>query len=440
MRLPKLAEALAEAAADPGRASRLARAAADAVRPHGGDSRSFISVAEDAALGAPLPAGPLLGCIFAAKDNIDVAGLPTTCGSRLLEGVVPDRDAWIVAALRAAGAACIGKNNMHELALGATGINERFGTTACPWDAGRSAGGSSGGSAVAVARRQVHLSLGTDSGGSVRIPAAMCGIVGFKPSGGALPLAGVAGAALTLDSLGLFALEVGDIERVWEVVSPGPEPARVPQGRLAYLCDESMGRVEPAVWERYQDALERLRRGGMQLAGIPMPGLEIAPQVCVAIVYPEVASLHHRLIREHPELYSPDIRALFHLGELWPASLYVDAQRLRIVLRRRLRAMLGDFDAILTPTAAIQPPRLGEPAQVAGDPPGSQLYTFMRFTVALNATGYPAISVPAGLDRDGLPVGLQVIGRPRRERQLLAAARRIEAVLGTMPAPPGVVH
>lgn len=436
--LPPLAQALRDADADPASAIRLARAAAAAVRPDGGAARSFIAVVDDAALGDPPPRGPLLGCVFAAKDNIDVAGLPTTCGSRLLEDVVPARDAAVIAALRAAGAACIGKNNMHELALGATGINPRWGTTTCPWDAGRSAGGSSGGSAVAVALRQVHLSLGTDSGGSVRIPAAMCGIAGFKPTAGALPLAGVAGAALTLDSLGLFAREVGDIERVWQAIGPAAAPVPAPGGRLAYLADESMGRVDPAVWERYQESLERLRRDGLSLTPISMPGLEIAPQVCVAIVYPEVASLHRSLIRERPELYSPDIRALFYLGELWPASLYVDAQRLRILLRRRLAAMLAGFDAILTPTVAIQPPRLGEPACVPGDPPGSQLYTFMRFTVALNATGYPGISVPAGLDRDGLPVGLQAIGRPHADRALLATARRIEAALGPMPVPPGI--
>src|SRR3954453_10500119 len=123
MTLPPLAKALAEAAAAPRRAVEMARAAANSVRPKGGASHSFISVVDDAALQTPPRPGPLLGCVFAAKDNIDVAGLPTTCGSRLLEGVVPNRDAWIIAALRAAGAACIGNNNMHELALGATGIN-----------------------------------------------------------------------------------------------------------------------------------------------------------------------------------------------------------------------------------------------------------------------------------------------------------------------------
>jgi aspartyl-tRNA(Asn)/glutamyl-tRNA(Gln) amidotransferase subunit A len=176
----------------------------------------------------------------------------------------------------------------------------------------------------------------------------------------------------------------------------------------------------------------------MSLKGISMPGLSASPYVCVSVVYPEVASLHHDLVRAHPELYSSDIRALVYLGELWSAKNYVDAQRIRGVLRDRLRAITEPYDAVLTPTAAIQPPRIGEKAQVEGDPPGSELYTFMRFTVALNVTGYPAISLPAGLDRDGLPVGLQVIGKPRADTALLDVAQRIETVLGVMPAAPSV--
>jgi aspartyl-tRNA(Asn)/glutamyl-tRNA(Gln) amidotransferase subunit A len=268
----------------------------------------------------------------------------------------------------------------------------------------------------------------------------MCGIVGYKPTAGALPLQGVEGAALTMDSLGIFATEVGDVRRVWEAIAPRQRSSRERRRpRLAYLKDESMGRVDARVWTRYRDAVENLRRSGMSLTGISMPGLSAAPYVCISIVYPEVASLHHDLVRRHPELYSGDIRALVYLGELWSAKNYVDAQRLRGVLRARLRVITDPYDAVLTPTAAVQPPRIGEKAQVEGDPPGSELYTFMRFTVALNATGYPAISVPAGLDRDGLPVGLQIIAKPHGDAALLDVAQRIETVLGVMPAAPSVL-
>jgi aspartyl-tRNA(Asn)/glutamyl-tRNA(Gln) amidotransferase subunit A len=439
MPIPSLSQAIADASGDPGRATALACAAAAAVGRSDEQTHAFISVIEESSIRAATPSGPLLGCIFSVKDNIDVRGSATTCGSRLLENNRPSQDAWIVTALQSAGALCIGKNNMHELALGATGVNARFGTTTTPWDRARSAGGSSGGSAVAVARRMVHLSIGTDSGGSVRIPASMCGVVGFKPTAGALPMEGVAGAALTMDSLGLFATEVGDVRRAWNaIVRRQRSPSTNTRVKLAYLHDESMGRVDSLVWARYQQAVKSLRDSGISLTGISMTGLSASPYVCVSIVYPEVASLHHDLVRAHPELYSGDIRALFYLGELWSAKNYVDAQRLRTVLRDRLSAIIGRYDAVLTPTAAIQPPRIGEKAQVAGDLPGSELYTLIRFTVALNVTGYPAISVPAGLDSDGLPVGLQLIGKPHRDAALLDVAQRVEAALGVMPPAPSV--
>jgi aspartyl-tRNA(Asn)/glutamyl-tRNA(Gln) amidotransferase subunit A len=437
MTLPQLSQAITSVAQDPGRAVALARRMADEARRSDSAAHAFITIADGASLGEEPAAGPLLGCIFAVKDNIDVRGLPTTCGSRLFDGHVAKADAGVVTALKAAGALCIGKNNMHELALGATGVNPRFGTTTTPWDAARSAGGSSGGSAVSVALRQVHISLGTDSGGSVRIPASMCGIVGFKPTAGALPLQGVAGAALSLDSLGIFSLEVADLRRVWDAIAPAkPRPRPKRKLRLAFLQDESMGRVSPPVWERYKEAVAALRGSGIDVTGISMPGFAAAPYVCISIVYPEVASLHYDLVRQKPQLYSGEIRALVYLGELWSARHYVDAQRLREVLRARMQAVTAPYDAVLTPTAAIQPPRIGEVAHVAGDPPGSGLYTFMRFTVALNATGYPAISVPAGLDGDGLPVGLQIIGKPRADAALLDVAQRVEEVLGVMPPPP----
>ena len=390
MSVRSLAQALAEVGGDRSRALALACAAADEARHNNSRTHSFISVVEDAEIGANLAAGSLLGCVFSVKDNIDMRGLATTCGSRLFENHRPATNAWIVTALQSAGAQCIGKNNMHELALGATGINPHFGTSTTPWDPGRSAGGSSGGSAVAVARRQVHVSIGTDSGGSVRIPASMCGVVGFKPTAGALPLQGVEGAALTMDSLGIFAADVDGIRRIWDVIGPQQRFAAARQPRLAYLQDDSMGRVDARVWDRYREAVETLRGSGMNLVGISMAGFSAAPYVCISIVYPEIASLHYDLVRAHLELYSSDIRlALIYLGELWSARNYVDAQRLRGVLRSRLRAIAQPYDAILSPTAAVQPPRIGEKAQVEGDPSGSELYTFMRFTVALNVNGLP---------------------------------------------------
>jgi aspartyl-tRNA(Asn)/glutamyl-tRNA(Gln) amidotransferase subunit A len=440
MALPELSKALAASAADPAAAAAIAREAAAALGRDGGPFRTFISVAE-----APEPdprrsSDALLGCVFSVKDNIDQVGIRTTCGSRTLENApLATKDAWIVAALKAAGAVSVGKNNMHEFALGASGRNARYGATVNPWDTGRTVGGSSGGSASAVALRQVHLSLGTDSGGSVRMPASFTGITGFKPTGGAIPLHGVSGAAWSIDSLGLFTVTVADQRVVWSAIKPEDiAPPRQGAIRLGYLQDDSMGPVEPIVWGHYLATIDKLRQAGVALTGVSMNGFEIVPYVCLSVVYPEVTSAHYELLREKPELYDQPIRGLICLGEMWSSRNYLDAQRLRTVLRDRLAVIIQPFDALLMPTVAIQPPGSDEAPQVRGDR-RSGLFTLIRFTAAFNVTGYPGISVPAGLDRTGLPCGLQIIGRPREDSALLDVAQAIEDILGPTPAPtPGI--
>jgi aspartyl-tRNA(Asn)/glutamyl-tRNA(Gln) amidotransferase subunit A len=439
MSLPDLSSALAAASGSPDRAAEIALAAARAVAPDGGPLRSFISVADHVAPDPERTSDALLGCVFSLKDNIDAEGFVTTCGSRVLEQEPPAKtDSWIAAALKRAGAQCIGKNNMHEFALGASGANTRFGSTVNPWDQGRTCGGSSGGSASAVAQRQVHLSLGTDSGGSVRMPAAFTGITGFKPTPGILPMDGVAGAAWTIDCLGLFTATVADLRTVWDAITPPATPAPAGRLRLAYLSDDSMGRVEPIVWQHYLASVETLRKAGAELTPISIPGFKDCPFICMAVVYPEIASLHYELMRERPHLYDQEIRALIALGELWSSRNYLDAQRMRTVLRQRFARILAPYDAIVMPAVAIQAPKTGEAPRVAADPPGQGLYTVMRFTVAFNVIGYPGITVPSGLDTDGLPTGIQLIGRPGRDADLLAIAQQAEDALGPTAPPPGL--
>jgi aspartyl-tRNA(Asn)/glutamyl-tRNA(Gln) amidotransferase subunit A len=437
MALPDLPSSLRLAQSDPQAARTLARNAADAVRE--GEFNTFISVDLTVEPKPDRTSDALLGCVFSVKDNIDVAGLVTTCGSRVFQHAAPaGSDSWIVAALRDVGAQCVGKNNMHEFALGANGANAAFGTTANPWDSSRNCGGSSGGSASAVARRQVHLSIGTDSGGSVRMPAGFVGVAGFKPTPQTLPMDGVAGAAWTIDCLGLFTATVADLNLVWDVIVPAPRTTRSKTLRLAYLADDSMGRVDPGVWALYLESVETLRKNGVEMAGISIPGFKDCPFVCMSIAYPEIASLHYEPMRANPHLYDQEIRGLICLGDIWSSRHYLDAQRLRTVFRKRFADVLAPFDAVLTPSVAIQPPKIGVPAHVEGDPPAQALYTVMRFTVLFNVIGYPAISVPCGLDRDGLPTGVQIIGRPGHDAVLLDIAQRVEDVLGIMPAPPTV--
>jgi aspartyl-tRNA(Asn)/glutamyl-tRNA(Gln) amidotransferase subunit A len=437
--LPDLASAVAQARSGPDSAERIAAEAIAALQVDGGRFKSFISVAATPTKNVPLTSRELLGCVFSVKDNIDVAGMRTTCGSSVLIDAPPARqNAWIVSALEAAGAVCIGKNNMHEFALGATGENRAFGTTANPWDERRSVGGSSGGSANAVALRQVHLAIGTDSGGSVRQPGCFAGIVGFKPTMAALPMAGVAGSCWTLDCLGLFTTQVSDLARVWSVLvahdrAQVTAPARL---RVGYLSDDSWGRADSEVWRHYLAAVGRLQESGFETVPLSMPGFNDSIYVAMVVAYAEVASQHVELIRNKPELYDQAIRGLIALGEVWSSRLYLDAQRLRPVLRRRFAAIAAPFDALLTPTVAIQPPTIGIPPRVNGDSEGHDLYTFSRFTVPLNVIGYPAISIPCGLDNDGLPIGIQIIGKPGQDLVLLRIAQRAEETLGVMPPPP----
>jgi aspartyl-tRNA(Asn)/glutamyl-tRNA(Gln) amidotransferase subunit A len=399
--------------------------------------KAFISVAEDCEPAASRKSDALLGCVFSLKDNIDVAGMRTTCGSRVFANAPhAANDSWIAAALKNAGAQCIGKNNMHEFALGATGENRAYGTTVNPWDTSRGVGGSSGGSALAVALRQVHLSIGTDSGGSVRMPAGLTGVVGFKPTAKTLPMTGVAGAAWTLDSLGLFTATVADLRIVWRAVAPAHSDPAPGVLRIGYLCDDSMGRVEPVIWAHYLEAIEKLRNAGNMLTPISLPGFEDCPFIAMTIAYAEVASLHFELLRTKPSLYDQHIRGLICLGDVWSSRHYLDAQRLRSVFRQRFAEIQDRFDAVVTPSVAINAPKVGETACVRGDPPAQGLYTVMRFTVLFNCTGHPAISVPSGLDSEGLPNGIQLIGRPGKDAELQDIAQRVEQVLGVMSAAP----
>jgi aspartyl-tRNA(Asn)/glutamyl-tRNA(Gln) amidotransferase subunit A len=429
--LPDLSTATRAAAGDREKALAIAEAASRAAAAgFTRGRRSFIRIESSPALAKDVADGPLTGCVFSVKDNIDVAGQVTTCGSRVLEDAPPAAaDAWIVDALKRVGAICIGKNTLHEFALGATGKNLRFGNTPNPYDKTRHVGGSSGGSTIAVADGEVHLAIGTDSGGSVRMPASFAGITGYKPTPGILPMHGVAGASWSMDCLGLLTRTAREMRLVWDALVPSSprEPSRKP--RIAYLQDFSMGRVSAPVWSRYTATVERLRESGYDLHGVSIPGLDICPQICISVVYPEVASAHFELMRARPERYEQDIRALVALGELWSGRHYLDAQRARTVVRARLEDAIAGHDFLLTPSVAIQPLHFDETARVEGDPPGSALYPIMRFTVPFNVVSYPGISVHSGLDGDGLPVGLQVVARPRQDDALLALAAEIEARL-----------
>jgi aspartyl-tRNA(Asn)/glutamyl-tRNA(Gln) amidotransferase subunit A len=371
--------------------------------------------------------GPLNGAVFGAKDNIHVAGEVTTCGATFrVNGAPALDDSPLVRSLREAGALHIGKLNLGEFAV--TFDSPQFGRVKNPWNPERIAGGSSGGSAAAVAAGYLDFALGTDSAGSVRMPAAMCGIVGFRPTNGSLTLRGIEGPAWTVDSYGVFARSVGDVAAVMDELTWACWPAR-PKSRpirIGVVLDDSMGLMDESVSKVYRASIGNLADTNLELVPISLPGFELALYACAAIAYSEVGWQHYDAIRSSSSNYGPDSRPLIRLGQLFETADYMEAQRLRFTLFRRYIRLTSEFDAIMTPTVPITAPASVAEATVAGDDTPLALFTTIRYTALANFLCLPSISIPAGLSVDGLPVGIQIMGSAFKDRDLLAVAREVE--------------
>jgi aspartyl-tRNA(Asn)/glutamyl-tRNA(Gln) amidotransferase subunit A len=370
--------------------------------------------------------GPLNGLTFAVKDNIHVAGVPTTCGSSFAGREPADSDAAVVAALRGAGATYVGKTNLGEFAV--TQRSPHFGEVLNPWDLERGAGGSSGGAAAAVASGQVDLALGTDSAGSVRIPASMCGVVGFRPSNGSLSLAGLVGPAWTVDGAGVIAGNVADVQRAMAVLDWAVLP-RLDDGRrrkVGVLTDDSMGGVDPEVGAVYRAALERLESSDLELSSISLGGLDLAPLAAAVIAYVDVASHHRETIRTRWRDYGAESRQLIRLGHLFSGVEYVCAQRARQDFLERYQSMTEGLDAVITPTLPMVAAPSGADPSVPGEDDEIGLFALIRFTALANVIAAPAISLPVGLTSDGLPVGAQLMAAPYHDEDLLAIAQSAE--------------
>jgi len=381
--------------------------------------------------------GSLKGAVFGAKDNIHVAGEVTTCGATFrVGGPAALDDSPLVRNLREAGALHFGKLNLGEFAV--TFDSPQFGRVKNPWNEERIAGGSSGGSAAAVAAGYLDFALGTDSAGSVRMPAAMCGIVGFRPTNGSLTLSGTEGPAWTVDSYGVFARNVADVGAVMDALTWAAWPVR-PQDRpirLGVVLDESMGLMDESVGKVYGGAIENLANTALEVVPISLPGLELALYACAAIAYSEVGWQHYEAIRSISSSYGPDSRPLIRLGQLFETADYMDAQRLRFTLFHHYMQLTSEFDAIVTPTVPITAPRSVAEATVAGDDTPLALFTTIRYTALANFLSLPSISIPAGLSPDGLPVGIQIMGTAFRDRDLIAVAREIEKRVAFHARPP----
>lgn len=396
--------------------------------------------------------GPLHGIPVSLKDLFDAKGMRTTAGSKIMADRIADRDAPSVARLRTAGAVILGKTTLHEFAFGSTTQNPHYGGTRNPYDLSRIPGGSSGGSAAAVAADLCIASTGTDTGGSIRTPSALCGTVGLKPTYGRVSLRGIVPLAWSLDHAGPIAKCVRDAALLltalagYDPLDPTSADAKVPSfarsldggvkglkiGVDPVFCFSAL---EEEIAGAVKNALRLFEKMGARIHEVKIPSIELAVIAESVIITTEAASFHETRLRTRAGDYGPDVRALLEGGAALSAVHYLKAQRLRRVLQEEFARVFEKVDLFALPAAPVTAPRIGETSvSIAGAP--SDLETaLLRFACPGNLTGLPAISVPCGLDRQGLPMGLQLIGRAFDEAAVLRAAWAYENLRGPLPKP-----
>jgi aspartyl-tRNA(Asn)/glutamyl-tRNA(Gln) amidotransferase subunit A len=406
---------------------------------------------------APFADGPLAGTAVAVKDNISTAGIQTTCGSRILEGYIPPYDAYVVELLRSSGAAIVGKTNMDEFGMGSTTETSAFGPTRNPVDPGRVPGGSSGGSAAAVAAGLVPMALGTDTGGSIRCPAAFCGIAGLKPTYGRVSRYGLIAYANSLEQIGPMARTVEDVSRLMSVIARydprdstmldrpyDHRPSAEIKGLRVGIPEEYFGEgVDPRVGESVRDAIGVLEGLGAKTVPVSIPGMRHALAAYYVICTSEASSNLARFdgVRYGPavdtrkswheayqdlrlEKFGTEVRRRIMLGTFalsagYAGRYYAKAQIARRNIREDFERAFREVDVIAGPTMPTVAFRLGEKS----DP--LSMYLSDILTVPANLAGIPAISVPCG-KVDGLPVGLQIMGRQFEDERVVDAAYAYE--------------
>jgi Asp-tRNA(Asn)/Glu-tRNA(Gln) amidotransferase A subunit family amidase len=345
------------------------------------------------------------------KDLFDTAGLETTYGSAIFAGHVPRETAQAVRLLEAAGYANVGKTNLHEFAYGTTSENPHFGDVPNPRCPGRVAGGSSGGSAAAVAAGLADAALGTDSAGSIRIPAACCGVVGHKPSHGLVSLDGCWPLAAGFDTAGPIAGDVETCQRMLEVLAPGFEPVELESLEQLEVGVAWTELAEPLVRERVDAAAARFpRRRAVELP--------LVPNETYAVFMREVADVHRELYAENADLYGEDVRLKLEKCFAVRDAEVERAERLRSEYREQVESALDGVDLVLTPTLPVVPPPLGR-----GAGPGDLdvREALILFTYPFSALGWPALALPCGAAEKGLPASLQIAGREGADGLVLAA-------------------
>ncbi len=396
----------------------------DRIEQLDGPVNSYISVrAEEALAEADVaPSGPLHGVPLAVKDVIDVAGAPTTAGSKVLVGNVAARDAVCVERLRRAGAIVLGKLNTHEFAFGASTTSPQFGPAHNPWALDRICGGSSGGSGAAAAADLAAGTLGTDTAGSIRIPACYCGVTGLRPTTGLVPTAGVVPVSWSLDTVGPISRSAEDCALLLSVLSGEPiELAESVRDLRIGVVDELFRRADPAVAAQAHAAVDELRSLGASVESVEVPLLDESGTIGQLLMLPEAAEVHLPWLRTRLADYGDDVRARLLAGLLMPGTAHVTGLRARRWFCDELRNVFERVDLLVHPEMPVVPPRIDDLTVELGGERMPYRLALIPFNSPWSLAGVPAASVPAGFV-DGLPLGLAIVGRPRDEQTVLRAA------------------
>jgi aspartyl-tRNA(Asn)/glutamyl-tRNA(Gln) amidotransferase subunit A len=393
--------------------------------------------------------GPLHGIPISLKDNIYTKDIRTTAGSKILKDFVPLHDAVVWAKLKEAGAILLGKTNLHEFAYGVTTNNPHYGPTRNPWDLARIPGGSSGGSAAAIAAGLCYGSIGTDTGGSIRIPASLCGTVGVKPGIGRVSAEGVVPLSPRLDFVGPLARTAADAALLLDPIfvrgKKEPSLSLPPQSsarplrklRLGLPKDFFVGLISDDVYIVFQDAIRQFQKEGATIKGISIPELSETEEAGNHIAWPEATHYHQQAgwFPAHSADYSEDVRARLEMGTKVTAITYLQALETRDKFIQHFHAAMADVDAVVLPTTPIAAPLIGEESTRIGKEIHPTRALLLRLNRPANLAGIPALSVPCGFTAAGLPVGLQLIGAVTDELLLLRIAQVAQAILPVLQRP-----
>ena len=387
--------------------------------------------------------GPLHGIPVGLKDLYNTAGVRTTSGSRIFDNFVPQEDCTVAARLLRAGAILLGKLNMHPLAYGPTGENSDYGHMHNPWDPEVVAGGSSGGSGSAVAAGQCTIATGSDTGGSIRIPAALCGIVGFKPTYGLVSKHGLTPLSWSLDHPGPMTRTVEDAALAMDAIA-GHDP-RDPASARADIPDYAAGLtgdvrglrvgvpkeyfeapLDPQVEQAVRTALDALRDLGAVVTEVSFPMFTQSDPISTAIIMTEAAAYYRDLLATDADRIYPQVRLRLEAGLFISAANYLRAQQARSMFNDQARRLLEQVDLLAGPTEPVTAPKLLANHVQAGGRTVGTVTALTQYTRAYNITGFPAVSVPCGFSESGLPIGLQLAGRPFDDVTVLRAAHTYE--------------